>query len=239
MAVLYCAMCVALLLVTYIPAISLVAARADEVTRSDGPGVKASNWHSVKFRPPQSSAFVQSGFQAANSILYRARWRAHRVATSGIGPPLIKAANWLSHLEFDVGSPVWSHLLGELSAPHHAHPITTTWLRAVGSRRRRPIVDACLHDLGRSSMRRSRALSFARNFAGRIDRRCLRSATPATRVATDSARRLRTRPFEAQSHPAAVRGGRSNEPVGRDRVGPAKPGFPAVFHDAIHSKRHR
>ena len=39
-------------------------------------------------------------------------------ATSGHGPPLIKAANWLSHLEFDVGSPVWSHLLIELSRQH-------------------------------------------------------------------------------------------------------------------------
>ena len=39
-------------------------------------------------------------------------------ATSGLGPPLIKAANWLSHLEFDVGSPVWSHLLIELSRQH-------------------------------------------------------------------------------------------------------------------------
>ncbi len=36
-------------------------------------------------------------------------------ATSGSGPTLIKAATWLSHLEFDWGSPVWSHLLGELS----------------------------------------------------------------------------------------------------------------------------
>ncbi len=39
-------------------------------------------------------------------------------ATSGRGPPLVKAANWLSHLEFDVGSPVWSHLLTELSRHH-------------------------------------------------------------------------------------------------------------------------
>lgn len=36
-------------------------------------------------------------------------------ATSGRGPPLVKAANWLSHLEFDWESPVWSHMLTELS----------------------------------------------------------------------------------------------------------------------------
>ncbi|HEU5171672.1 MAG TPA: alpha/beta hydrolase, partial [Gemmatimonadales bacterium] len=36
-------------------------------------------------------------------------------ATVGTGPPLVKAANWLSHLEFDWGSPVWRHWLRELS----------------------------------------------------------------------------------------------------------------------------
>ncbi|MEM9426905.1 MAG: alpha/beta fold hydrolase [Pseudomonadota bacterium] len=28
---------------------------------------------------------------------------------SGTGPSLVKAANWLTHLEYDFGSPVWSH----------------------------------------------------------------------------------------------------------------------------------
>jgi len=36
-------------------------------------------------------------------------------ATVGSGPPLVKAANWLNHLEFDWESPVWSHLLRELA----------------------------------------------------------------------------------------------------------------------------
>ena len=30
-------------------------------------------------------------------------------AESGSGPPLVKAANWLSHLEYDLESPVWRH----------------------------------------------------------------------------------------------------------------------------------
>jgi pimeloyl-ACP methyl ester carboxylesterase/DNA-binding CsgD family transcriptional regulator len=37
-------------------------------------------------------------------------------ATSGAGAPLVKAANWLSHLEFDGASPVWIHLLRALSS---------------------------------------------------------------------------------------------------------------------------
>lgn len=36
-------------------------------------------------------------------------------ATSGKGPPLVKAANWLTHLEFDWTSPVWRHWLVECS----------------------------------------------------------------------------------------------------------------------------
>jgi pimeloyl-ACP methyl ester carboxylesterase/DNA-binding CsgD family transcriptional regulator len=37
-------------------------------------------------------------------------------ASVGSGPTLIKAATWLSHLEYDWNSPVWSHLLRELSS---------------------------------------------------------------------------------------------------------------------------
>jgi pimeloyl-ACP methyl ester carboxylesterase/DNA-binding winged helix-turn-helix (wHTH) protein len=38
------------------------------------------------------------------------------VATSGHGPPIVKTANWLNHIEFDWQSPVWSPLLGVLSS---------------------------------------------------------------------------------------------------------------------------
>lgn len=39
-------------------------------------------------------------------------------ATAGQGPPLVKASNWLSHLEYDWQSPVWRHWL-EALAQHH------------------------------------------------------------------------------------------------------------------------
>ena len=39
-------------------------------------------------------------------------------ATSGGGPPLVKPANWLTHLEFDWESPVWRHWLRDLSREH-------------------------------------------------------------------------------------------------------------------------
>ena len=39
-------------------------------------------------------------------------------ATAGRGPPIVKAANWLNHLEFDWESPVWRHVLAELTRDH-------------------------------------------------------------------------------------------------------------------------
>lgn len=39
-------------------------------------------------------------------------------AAVGQGPPLLKTANWLNHLEYDWQSPIWSHLLRDLAAHH-------------------------------------------------------------------------------------------------------------------------
>jgi serine/threonine protein kinase/pimeloyl-ACP methyl ester carboxylesterase len=39
-------------------------------------------------------------------------------ATVGEGPPIMKAANWLSHLEFDWRSPIWRHMLAEFARDH-------------------------------------------------------------------------------------------------------------------------
>jgi pimeloyl-ACP methyl ester carboxylesterase len=40
-------------------------------------------------------------------------------ATMGGGRPLVKVANWLSHLDYDWHSPVWRHWLSELSRRFH------------------------------------------------------------------------------------------------------------------------
>ena len=39
-------------------------------------------------------------------------------ATVGEGPPLVKAPNWLTHLEFEWQSPLWRHWWVELAAYH-------------------------------------------------------------------------------------------------------------------------
>jgi pimeloyl-ACP methyl ester carboxylesterase len=38
--------------------------------------------------------------------------------TTGSGSPLVRVANWLTHLEFDRESPVWSHWFEALSDGH-------------------------------------------------------------------------------------------------------------------------
>lgn len=43
-----------------------------------------------------------------------------RIAYSSVGegPPFVKAANWLNHLEHDLNSPVWRHLIDEFAHDH-------------------------------------------------------------------------------------------------------------------------
>lgn len=40
------------------------------------------------------------------------------IASVGIGPPLLRAAHWLSHVEHDLASPVWGPWLAALSRQH-------------------------------------------------------------------------------------------------------------------------
>ncbi|MDT5106548.1 MAG: hypothetical protein QOI25_4061, partial [Mycobacterium sp.] len=39
-------------------------------------------------------------------------------AVAGDGPPLVRAANWMTHLGYDIESPVWRHWVRDLSAGH-------------------------------------------------------------------------------------------------------------------------
>src|SRR3954464_14319513 len=39
-------------------------------------------------------------------------------AVAGDGPPLVRAANWMTHLGYDIESPVWRHWVRELSSRH-------------------------------------------------------------------------------------------------------------------------
>jgi pimeloyl-ACP methyl ester carboxylesterase len=39
-------------------------------------------------------------------------------AVTGEGPPLVKAANWMTHIDIDGANPVWRHWIEDLSAHH-------------------------------------------------------------------------------------------------------------------------
>ena len=52
-------------------------------------------------------------------------------AVAGEGPPLVRAANWMTHLGYDIESPVWRHWVRDLSVAAHIHPLRRTGLRAI------------------------------------------------------------------------------------------------------------
>jgi pimeloyl-ACP methyl ester carboxylesterase len=67
-------------------------------------------------RPSDSSA----GTKARQDIRYCMTSDGVRLAyaMTGSGPPLVKASNWLTHLDFEWGSPIWRHWYAELSRHH-------------------------------------------------------------------------------------------------------------------------
>ena len=75
---------------------------------------------SVAERPAAGSPAPTPAPSLAQHIRFCTAPDGVRIAygTSGSGPPLVKPANWLTHLEYDWESPVWRHWLHELSRDH-------------------------------------------------------------------------------------------------------------------------
>ena len=79
-----------------------------------------------RFAAPVEAALSQAGpaagsaAQARQEIRYCTTSDGVRLAyaTSGSGPPLVKASNWLTHLDFEWGSPIWRHWYTALSLHH-------------------------------------------------------------------------------------------------------------------------
>jgi len=71
--------------------------------RGTGPGVRDPNAADLK----QDIRFCTApdGVQLAYSMI-------------GQGPPLMKTGNWMTHLEFDLESPIWRHLYRDLAKDH-------------------------------------------------------------------------------------------------------------------------
>src|SRR5712691_7730761 len=71
--------------------------------RSTGPGVTAPN--AVDLKQEIRFCTAPDGVQLAYSMI-------------GNGLPLMKTGNWMTHLEFDLESPIWRHLYRELAKDH-------------------------------------------------------------------------------------------------------------------------
>ena len=71
--------------------------------RGNAPGVTAPN--AVDLKQEIHFCSAPDGVQLAYS-------------TIGQGPPLFKTGNWMTHLEFDLDSPIWRHLYRELAKDH-------------------------------------------------------------------------------------------------------------------------
>ena len=67
---------------------------------------------------PELAAAVDQLLDAGNQILPSVRWGAPCLCNRRQGPPLVKTANWLNHLEYDWESPIWHHLLEGLARNH-------------------------------------------------------------------------------------------------------------------------
>ncbi len=69
---------------------------------------------------PQTGASALSTAKARQEIRYCTTTDGVRLAyaTTGNGPPLVKASNWLTHLDFEWGSPIWRHWYTALSLHH-------------------------------------------------------------------------------------------------------------------------
>jgi pimeloyl-ACP methyl ester carboxylesterase/DNA-binding winged helix-turn-helix (wHTH) protein len=70
--------------------------------------------------PPPVAARLRPRSDLRQEIRFCATTDGVRIAYSavGSGPPLVKAANWLNHLEYDWNSPIWSPLLQALAAEY-------------------------------------------------------------------------------------------------------------------------
>src|SRR5262249_46214209 len=114
-----------------------------------------------------------------------------RIAYSvmGKGTPVVRASHWLTHLEYELNSPVWRHLILGMAS---RHTLVRYDGRGTGLSQR----DAVEISLDRRRPRLHRRLPFARAFrpAGRVTGRRnldkVRRASSRARVAFDHSRRL-------------------------------------------------
>jgi pimeloyl-ACP methyl ester carboxylesterase len=154
----------------------------------------------------------------------RLAWASH-----GSGPPLVKAANWLTHLEYDWESPVWRYWLEGLAQSHSVIRYDERGCGLSDKDVGKPSIEQWVSDLetvvDAGAIERFTLLGISQGAAIAIAY-AVRHPERVERIVL--VRRLRTRaqpPRRTRAGPSPCRG----DPR---RVGRPKPGVPAPFHRA-------
>jgi hypothetical protein len=189
---------------------------------------------------PQTAAAVASAAKARQEIRYCTTNDGVRLAyaTTGNGPPLVKASNWLTHLDFEWGSPIWRHWYAALSLHHR---LVRYDERGNGTSQR-DVLDVSFDTwVSRSRDRRRRGGSGSISVAGDLSRRsdCDRVCREASgaRDALGALRRVCGGPEPRRHAPSARGTARVGEPDA-PRMGPQQPGILHDVHLSVHSRSH-
>lgn len=78
-----------------------------------GPVIEASDEAATATNGPAANVIAQDVRYVVSDDGVCVAW-----AAAGRGPPLVKAANWLTHLELEWNSPIWGHWLHALARQH-------------------------------------------------------------------------------------------------------------------------
>ena len=192
--------------------------------------------------PPAASRrpAADTALPSSDPLLHGGRRHPHRLRhRSATGPPLVKAANWMTHLDYDGDNPVWRHWLEGLGAHRTLVRYDERGCGTVGLGRRA----LRLRGLGRRPApgrrrRRPRPLPAARRVAGRGGGHRLRRPLPRAGSRPRAARLLRPRPPRAGHHRRAAPRGRPRPRGGPRRLGPRRPVVPPGVHVAVPPRRH-
>jgi class 3 adenylate cyclase len=157
-------------------------------------------------------------------------------AISGSGPPLVKSANWLNHLEYDWESPVWRHVFREISRDH-----TLIRYDARGNGMSdwdvdELSLDVWINDLENGGRCRSgRAFSAARNFARLCRCRRLCCSSPGTGIAPFALWRLCA--WWKKALAARKRKAQCHDDIDAPRLGHRRSVISTNVHGAVPPKR--
>ena len=158
-------------------------------------------------------------------------------ARYGEGPPLVVSTCWLSHLEYDLQSPVWKHFVHGLAERVGERPVRRARLRALRLGRDRLLLrEAAAGPGGRGGRGRAGPVRAAGDVPGRSGGRRLRAAAPGAGDPAGAARQLRRDGRRRLRGVPPARGDLHQDD--RGRLGPPGGPVPAGVHRRADARRH-